>query len=138
MLPFISKAQLTVEQIMRDPKWIGTSPSEIFWSYDSKAINFRWNPEKITQPLVLGRGRLQFAHLRVAVCPRAIANAVAAAGLVRRRRRLWLPALVARGYDAHLATVVARPCRRYCRVAAAGCGHRAFPGRGNAGGLAPS
>jgi dipeptidyl aminopeptidase/acylaminoacyl peptidase len=46
MLPFISKAQLTVEQIMRDPKWIGTLPSEIFWSYDSKAINFRWNPEK--------------------------------------------------------------------------------------------
>jgi nicotinamide mononucleotide transporter len=67
---------------------------------------------------------------------RAIAHAVAAAGLVRRRRRLWLPALVARGYDGRLATVVARPRRRYCRVAAAGCGHRAFPGRGNAGGLA--
>src|SRR5947209_13137902 len=47
-LPLISKAQLTVEQIMRDPKWIGTSPSEIFWSYDSKAINFKWNPEKNT------------------------------------------------------------------------------------------
>ncbi|MEP6465208.1 MAG: S9 family peptidase [Parafilimonas sp.] len=42
--PFISKAQLTVEHIMQDPKWIGTSPSEIFWSYDSKAINFKWNP----------------------------------------------------------------------------------------------
>ena len=37
-----------------------------------------------------------------------------------------------------LATVVARPCRRYCRVAAAGYGHRAFPGGGDAGGLAPS
>jgi dipeptidyl aminopeptidase/acylaminoacyl peptidase len=46
MFPFASKAQLTVEQIMRDPKWIGTSPSEISWSYDSKAINFKWNPEK--------------------------------------------------------------------------------------------
>jgi dipeptidyl aminopeptidase/acylaminoacyl peptidase len=46
MFPLVSKAQLTVEQIMRDPKWIGTSPSEIFWSYDSKAINFKWNPER--------------------------------------------------------------------------------------------
>jgi nicotinamide riboside transporter PnuC len=42
------------------------------------------------------------------------------------------------GSDRRFAVVVARPCRRYWRVAAAGCGHRAFPGRGNAGGLAPS
>ena len=48
-------------------------------------------------------------------------------------RRLWLPALVARGYDAHLAAIVARPRRSHRRVAAAGFGHRAFPGRGNAG-----
>src|SRR5215469_5082987 len=46
IFPSVSKAQLTVEQIMRDPKWIGTSPSEIFWSYDSKTINFKWNPER--------------------------------------------------------------------------------------------
>ncbi len=31
---------------MQDPKWIGTSPSDIFWSYDSKSIYFKWNPEK--------------------------------------------------------------------------------------------
>ncbi|MBS1543536.1 MAG: prolyl oligopeptidase family serine peptidase [Bacteroidetes bacterium] len=37
---------LTVEHIMRDPKWIGTSPSGIFWSEDSKQIYFNWNPEK--------------------------------------------------------------------------------------------
>jgi dipeptidyl aminopeptidase/acylaminoacyl peptidase len=36
---------LTVENIMRDPKWIGTSPHEIQWALDSKAIYFRWNPE---------------------------------------------------------------------------------------------
>ncbi|MGN8068389.1 prolyl oligopeptidase family serine peptidase [Mucilaginibacter sp. 22184] len=35
---------LTVEKIMRDPKWIGTSPSNIRWSDDSKKIYFKWNP----------------------------------------------------------------------------------------------
>ncbi|WP_128545946.1 alpha/beta fold hydrolase [Larkinella soli] len=38
---------LTVEKIMQDPKgWIGTSPSDIFWSEDSRTIYFKWNPEK--------------------------------------------------------------------------------------------
>jgi dipeptidyl aminopeptidase/acylaminoacyl peptidase len=37
---------LTVEKIMRDPKWIGVSPSNIRWSDDSKKIYFNWNPEK--------------------------------------------------------------------------------------------
>ncbi|HZY78621.1 MAG TPA: prolyl oligopeptidase family serine peptidase [Cyclobacteriaceae bacterium] len=39
-------APLTVEKIMRDPKWIGTSPSNVFWSEDSKQIFFNWNPDK--------------------------------------------------------------------------------------------
>ena len=37
--------KLTVEKIMRDPKWIGTSPSNIRWSDDSKKVYFNWNPE---------------------------------------------------------------------------------------------
>ncbi len=37
---------LTIEKIMRDPKWIGTSPSNIRWSDDSKKILFNWNPDK--------------------------------------------------------------------------------------------
>ncbi len=41
-----ASAQLTVEKIMRDPKWIGTSPSNAFWSPDSKKIYFSWNPDK--------------------------------------------------------------------------------------------
>jgi len=36
---------LSVEKIMRDPKWIGTSPSNVFWSEDGKKIYFNWNPE---------------------------------------------------------------------------------------------
>jgi len=31
---------------MRDPKWIGTSPSNPYWSSDSKYLLFNWNPEK--------------------------------------------------------------------------------------------
>ncbi|MER2999545.1 prolyl oligopeptidase family serine peptidase [Pontibacter populi] len=37
--------ELTIEKIMRDPKWIGTSPSNIFWSEDGKKIYFNWNPD---------------------------------------------------------------------------------------------
>jgi len=40
-------APLTVEKIMRDPKWIGVSPSNFFWSEDGKQIYFQWNPEKL-------------------------------------------------------------------------------------------
>src|SRR5689334_4506087 len=49
-LAIISSAQqkldkLTVEKIMRDPKWIGTSPSNVFWSADGNSLYFNWNPE---------------------------------------------------------------------------------------------
>lgn len=37
---------LTVDRIMRDPKWMGTSPSNAFWSNDSKTVYFNWNPQK--------------------------------------------------------------------------------------------
>jgi dipeptidyl aminopeptidase/acylaminoacyl peptidase len=37
---------LTVEKIMKDIKWIGASPSNISWTWDSKAIIFSWNPDK--------------------------------------------------------------------------------------------
>jgi len=36
---------LTVEKIMRDPKWIVTSPSNPYWSEDGKYLLFNWNPE---------------------------------------------------------------------------------------------
>src|SRR5688572_33011942 len=38
--------KLTVETIMRDPKWIGTSPAGPQWSTDGKTLYFSWNPEK--------------------------------------------------------------------------------------------
>jgi len=39
-------APLTVEKIMRDPKWMGTSPSNAYWTADGKYLLFSWNPEK--------------------------------------------------------------------------------------------
>jgi hypothetical protein len=49
---FFCNAQLTVEKIMKDPKWIGTSPSNVFWSQDSKSVFFSWNP-KTMFPILL-------------------------------------------------------------------------------------
>ncbi|MCA0397993.1 MAG: prolyl oligopeptidase family serine peptidase [Bacteroidetes bacterium] len=37
--------KLTVGYIMRDPKWMGSSPSNPFWGIDNK-LYFNWNPEK--------------------------------------------------------------------------------------------
>jgi dipeptidyl aminopeptidase/acylaminoacyl peptidase len=50
-IPVISFCQpkldtLTVEKIMRDPKWIGTSPSNPYWSNDGSKLYFEWNLEK--------------------------------------------------------------------------------------------
>ena len=39
-------APLTVEKIMRDPKWIGVAPSNIFWGENGKQLYFNWNPDK--------------------------------------------------------------------------------------------
>lgn len=41
-------APLTVKKIMRDPKWMGTSPSSVFWSPNGQKIYFDWNPDKNT------------------------------------------------------------------------------------------
>ncbi|WP_408641755.1 alpha/beta fold hydrolase [Spirosoma rhododendri] len=56
LLPFAVCAQpqparqrptLTVESIMQDPKLsVGTSPSNPFWSDDSRTIYFSWNPDR--------------------------------------------------------------------------------------------
>lgn len=37
---------LTVEKIMRDPKWMGVAPTNLNWSNDGKTLYFNWNPDK--------------------------------------------------------------------------------------------
>lgn len=36
--------ELTVEKIMRDPRWMGVSPTNIQWDENSRDIYFNWNP----------------------------------------------------------------------------------------------
>jgi dipeptidyl aminopeptidase/acylaminoacyl peptidase len=43
-----SLSELTVDKIMRDPKWMGVSPSNPYWSPDGKTLYFNWNPDKAT------------------------------------------------------------------------------------------
>ena len=43
---FAQSPSLTVEKIMKDQQWLGTSPSNISWSWDSKSVFFNWNPDK--------------------------------------------------------------------------------------------
>ena len=46
VFPFLLKAQLTIDQIMADPKIsVGALPSAPYWSEDGKTIYFNWNPE---------------------------------------------------------------------------------------------
>lgn len=39
--------KLTVEKIMANPKWMGSSPTNPQWSADGKMLFFRWNPNVI-------------------------------------------------------------------------------------------
>src|SRR5262245_8140644 len=43
---FSQQNKLTVEKIMRDPNWIGASPSSPQWSQDGQYLYFSWNPDK--------------------------------------------------------------------------------------------
>ncbi|RYY20068.1 MAG: S9 family peptidase, partial [Chitinophagaceae bacterium] len=37
---------LSIDKIMRDPAWIGNSPTNPYWSVDGKYLFFNWNPDK--------------------------------------------------------------------------------------------
>ncbi|MFC3198519.1 prolyl oligopeptidase family serine peptidase [Parapedobacter deserti] len=43
-LSYAQQASLTVERIMRDPKWIGSSPERVHWDING-TLYFTWNPE---------------------------------------------------------------------------------------------
>ncbi len=40
-----TQPELTVEKIMQDPKWIGSSPNSVSFSPDGEFIYFNWNPD---------------------------------------------------------------------------------------------
>lgn len=85
LLGMLSQAQqlapLTVEKIMRDPKWIGTSPENYQWSADSKTLFFDWNPENKAQSstykLSIASGQLSKSspeELRKSIAPNYVCN----------------------------------------------------------------
>ncbi len=41
----LSAQKLSVEKIMQDPKWMGTFPSNVKWTIDSKHVLFDYNPD---------------------------------------------------------------------------------------------
>ena len=43
---FAQQSELSVEKIMQDPAWMGTFPSNVRWSEDSKTIYFNYNLQK--------------------------------------------------------------------------------------------
>ncbi len=77
-IPIFLKAQLSVQQIMRDPNWIGTSPSEVFWGYDNNSVYFKWNPDKNISDSFYSYGlrnrKIEKARYIHAVLARDIAN----------------------------------------------------------------
>ncbi len=58
-------SSLTIEKIMQDPKWIGTSPSSIRWSENSENIYFNWNPENFRSDSLYKIGLNNLAPLQV-------------------------------------------------------------------------
>jgi dipeptidyl aminopeptidase/acylaminoacyl peptidase len=40
------KSTLTIEKIMRDPKWMGVSPANLQWDPNSRMVYFNWNPDQ--------------------------------------------------------------------------------------------
>ncbi|MEM9985002.1 MAG: hypothetical protein AAF804_07880, partial [Bacteroidota bacterium] len=47
---------------MRDPAWMGHAPDQLSWSWDSKKLYFKWNPEPVPGDMTfqydLGKERL--------------------------------------------------------------------------------
>jgi dipeptidyl aminopeptidase/acylaminoacyl peptidase len=46
--PVENQSVLTIEQVMQGEKFVGYSPSGLFWSQDSQTAYFSWNPEMDT------------------------------------------------------------------------------------------
>lgn len=44
-IAFGQQSALSVEKIMRDPKWMGTFPSDVVWDDHGEAVYFKYNPD---------------------------------------------------------------------------------------------
>jgi dipeptidyl aminopeptidase/acylaminoacyl peptidase len=91
-------AQLTVESIMRDPKWIGSSPSSITWMADSRAVQFSWNPDRAADDSMYlyalaggGPEKIRYADaLRNAALTGGVSNQAGTLRVFAYRGDVWL------------------------------------------------
>ncbi|MBC9930352.1 S9 family peptidase [Chitinophaga qingshengii] len=63
---------LTVEKIMRDPKWIGTSPDNLFWGTDNQTIYFSWNPDQQLADSLYAAGIKNHTPVKTAAADRSL------------------------------------------------------------------
>ncbi|KAA2241947.1 S9 family peptidase [Chitinophaga agrisoli] len=68
---------LTVNMIMQDAKWIGTSPSNVFWGTDSQTFYFNWNPDKAMDDSLYAATTATTAPYKTRAANRALINAQA-------------------------------------------------------------
>ena len=43
------ESKLSIEKIMQDPKWMGSSPDQVNWSINGDKLYFKWNPENLEE-----------------------------------------------------------------------------------------
>ncbi len=80
---FAQLAPLTVDKIMRDPKWMGVAPTGAFWGEDSRTIYFNYNPERTPADSVY---RLTLADRTPRKVPRAERLRIPSPGTYNRAR----------------------------------------------------
>ncbi|CAL1516974.1 prolyl oligopeptidase family serine peptidase [Chitinophaga sp. MM2321] len=68
---------LTVEKIMRDPRWMGTSPDNVYWGTDNKTVYFNWNPDKQLTDSLYAAGINNHTPVKTAAGERALIAAKA-------------------------------------------------------------
>ena len=45
-LAFAQNSELTIKEIMQGPKFVGTSPSQVYWGEHGEYLYFNWNPDQ--------------------------------------------------------------------------------------------
>ncbi len=61
---------LTVEKIMQDPKWMGTSPTSPRWSEDGSTLYFYWNPDNFRRDSLYKITTTNLSPVKVSVAER--------------------------------------------------------------------
>jgi dipeptidyl aminopeptidase/acylaminoacyl peptidase len=52
LIPAYSQTVPSIDQLMEGERFVGYSPTNVYWAEDSKKIYFNWNPERVDAPLL--------------------------------------------------------------------------------------